>query len=226
MVEAVQLPYIYNEDMLEWLIREAEEPELEYVTFSDLNFLFESGYHIAIFGKTRSGKTVLLQNLLYDHWNEGFKVIHRDDGGLEFLKIVNMIDDDVVVYIPEKCKFECEAVIVKSFDWNKPYKLAKELLETKTSFNVIIFDNFCLDKDLTVMPSIAKYLCKPDIYSSIWSFIESISNSSTSGCVSKLNPGKPPRHMGNQTDSTGMSVRTVLKIILVEIADTALFPAE
>jgi len=137
------------EAMVESSIREAEDLMLPVKTFADLSKVLEVGYHSVIFGKTRSGKTVLLQNLDVDHVLHGYKVIHRDDGGLEFLKVADKVD--ITVWKPKDCKFECNAVYIENYDWKNPSKLVKDLLKTSDPYNVVLFDVYCNDKSLYAM---------------------------------------------------------------------------
>lgn len=119
-------------------------------TFADLKDFYKQGNHVLVVGKTGAGKTVMLLTFVRDFLEHGFKVIHRDDGGLEFLKLAKIVDE-IFVWIPQGCKFTIEAsnVRVNEFDPEQPFKFVEFLLDTVHQFNVIVYDAYVVDDELS-----------------------------------------------------------------------------
>jgi len=134
--------------LLEKILKE-QPPDITPKQMISVKDFYKEGNHVLILGKTGSGKTVLLLNLIKKFLEHGFRVIHRDDGGLEFLKLLDFVDE-IAVMKPSTCYFNVasDKVIIYDYDVEKPYELVKFLLDSKHQFMVILFDVYCKDKEL------------------------------------------------------------------------------
>jgi len=129
----------------------AEQPlYIEPKQMISVKDFYKEGNHVLILGKTGSGKTVLLLNLIRKFLEHRFKVIHRDDGGLEFLKLHDFVDE-IAVMKPDQCYFNVasDKVVIYDYDIENTMQLVNFLLDTKHKFIVILFDVFCKDKELS-----------------------------------------------------------------------------
>lgn len=87
---------------------------------------------------------------LLDFVDHDFKVIHRDDGGHDYLKLADLTP--ITVWYPEKCKFICEHpnLTLRTFNHEKPADLVANLISAKRErFNVVLLDTFVLDWELS-----------------------------------------------------------------------------
>ncbi|MGQ4916036.1 MAG: hypothetical protein ACP6IU_14990 [Candidatus Asgardarchaeia archaeon] len=135
-------------------------------SYTDLISILHGGKHALSIGMTGSGKTTLLFFLLDLFFQKGYKIIFRDDMGLEFLMYYKLLNDlgysDKVlnIFIPEEVKFkineEWNNVYIQTFDYRKPEDLVFKILrhEAENSFNTIVFD---------------KYNPHPELSASFWS---------------------------------------------------------
>lgn len=151
-VEALRNIKLNDEELK--LINEAlEQYRIGIKSYTDLATLFSGGKHALLIGMTGSGKTTLLYFLLDVFLKRGYKVIYRDDTGLEFLlffKYLSECYDDILlnVYYPNECKFivkeQWDNLYLEAFDWCDTEELVFKIMkdEPQKSINVIVFDKF------------------------------------------------------------------------------------
>jgi len=117
--------------------------EIPVTTYTDVSPLFKGGRHVLLAGRTGSGKTTLLLTLLRDLYESGHMILHRDDGGLEFLYLLPEIP--MTVFIPEGCEFRVDGNYkLDVIHFEKPYEVVDQVYDTKYPFNVVVYDVYCL----------------------------------------------------------------------------------
>jgi hypothetical protein len=87
------------------------EKYIDYLAYQPQSFteatpLLSGGRHVLIDGITGAGKTALMLYLLREFYEEGFRILLRDAGGLEFINLA--LEIPVVMWIPEGCSFRLE----------------------------------------------------------------------------------------------------------------------
>ena len=132
-----------------WLLEQLEqvEPiEAEVKPFANPGKLFDYT-HCWLLGKTGAGKTVLLHWLHKLAVDRGFKVVHRDDGGLGWLKLTKgpgAIKGRIIAWAPEyngdACEVEVRApnVEVRHFPIADPGWLIEQILDGKDRYHAIL----------------------------------------------------------------------------------------
>jgi len=106
--------------------------------------LFRGGRHALIAGRTGSGKTTLLITLLRDLYEAGHIILHRDDGGLEFLYLLPEIP--MTVFIPQGCDFRVDGNYeLDIIHFEKPTEIVDQVYDSPHPFNVVIYDVYCID---------------------------------------------------------------------------------
>lgn len=128
-----------------------EQLNIPTKSFTDLTKLMKGGYHALIQGITGAGKTTLLLNLERELYSHGHIIIHRDDGGLEFLKLLGKVDA-LNIFYPKGVKFRLHLkkdfntdIDLIPFDWEKPISIFKEIDQRGLSYNAIVFDIYVLE---------------------------------------------------------------------------------
>ena len=135
-----------------WLLEQLErvEPiEAEVKPFADPGRLFDYT-HCWLLGKTGAGKSVLLHWLHKLAVDRGFKVIHRDDGGMGWLKLTKgpgAIKGRIIAWAPEHDGDACEVEIrapnveVRHFPITDPSWLIEQILDSEDNYHAILLFN-------------------------------------------------------------------------------------
>lgn len=126
----------------------AEDFDTSHVQeFTDANKLFYSDFHALLVGKTRQGKTTLLTTMLKRFLDKDREttILHRDDGGLEFLYLARYYPTRVFIPNDENIElipvgFKCDIV---RFD--NPQEIIKKVWQYDYPFNVIVYDVYSLN---------------------------------------------------------------------------------
>ena len=141
-------PRTYTETVEKTLEEIEEIPTIPIQTFTDMTPFFKGGRHALIQGITGSGKTTLLLTLVKMLHNKGHTVLFRDDGGLEFLYMLR--DIPMTIFIPKGCRLKIWGDYrydIKNFE--NPMDIINRIFKTRYDFNVIIYDAYCLDPNLS-----------------------------------------------------------------------------
>ena len=132
-----------------WLLEQLElvKPiEAEVKPFADPGKLFDYT-HCWLLGKSGAGKTVLLHWLHKLAVDKGFKVIHRDDGGLGWLKLTKgpgAVRGQIIAWAPEHngdaCEIEIHApnVKVQHFPITDPGWLVEQILDSEDGYHAVL----------------------------------------------------------------------------------------
>jgi len=132
---------IEDEEQLEEIALSLERPPR---SFTDMRLLLRGGYHVLIHGRTGSGKTTLLLNLLRQLYESGHRILHRDDGGLEFLYLAREIP--MVAWIPEGCELYLEQVFdIEVRKFREPMEILNSAFNDPVRFHAVIYDAYCFD---------------------------------------------------------------------------------
>jgi len=109
-------------------------------TFTEARGLLAGGRHILIDGITGSGKTALMLYLLREFYEEGFRIILRDAGGLEFINLA--LDIPIVMWIPEGCSFKLKrpeeaAENIEVAEYASPEEVVGEAFKGERRFHAV-----------------------------------------------------------------------------------------
>jgi len=123
-----------------------EHPE-RVLTFTDLNKLFDHDGHILIEGQTGYGKTTLLLTLVKRFIQEGWKVLYRDDGGLEFGYLARYVSTQIFVPEGKDIQLNISGFNAKVVRTNDPKTIIEETYNNNYPFNVIVFDAYAIQAE-------------------------------------------------------------------------------
>lgn len=113
-------------------------------SYTNANDLYYSDMHALINGITGAGKTTLLSTIEHNFLKKtDATVLHRDDGGLEFLNIARYFDTRV--FIPDCPDISLEPIGFKCdiHRFKEPEEIINAVWEYNYRYNVIVFDVFC-----------------------------------------------------------------------------------
>ena len=124
---------------------QALDPEPVKVTKSyvDWSKFLEGGYHTLLQGRTGAGKTTLLLTLLQVLYSKGHRILMRDDGGLEFLHLLEQIP--MLVWVPAGCSLEIDTDLDHEIRRFSDHKEILDNVYTGYRFQVIVYDAYCVD---------------------------------------------------------------------------------
>jgi hypothetical protein len=125
-------------------VSDAEELLPRVQEFTDISTIFSIDGHILISGKTGSGKTTLQMTVIKKFLDNGTVVLHRDDGGLEFIYLAAYVKTRI--FIPDDPNVTLELIgfdadIVK---FKSPEEIVDAVWQYDYPYNVIVYDVFCL----------------------------------------------------------------------------------
>jgi len=134
-------------------------------SYTDLVSFFKGGKHLLEVGITGSGKSTLLFLFNFLFLKQGYKIVYRDDTGLEFLYFIKFLNDNgfedlpINIYYPEGTIFKIfekwTNVYLDEYNYLDVEALVRDILtQPQNSFNVILFD---------------KYNPYPELSASFWS---------------------------------------------------------
>jgi len=125
--------------------------------FTDPKDIFITGLHTLIQGITGSGKTTLLLQLEYWLVKMGYKVLKRDDSGLEFLFMLPKIGDRTVIYVPDHPSVIADIEDVDKYG-AEIYRFVspKDIVDdfesrNKGTYAVVVYDLYVLDIGKTAL---------------------------------------------------------------------------
>ncbi|MFZ7138673.1 MAG: type IV secretion system DNA-binding domain-containing protein [archaeon] len=120
---------------------------------ADLSLLKKGQKHGLLIGTTGSGKTNLLLQLLDEYLNKGYRILHRDDTGLQFRYLMRR--HSATLLVPQGCTIEfkdkdkLKPYDIVEFDYRNPRKIIREVLKGNTdNLTVIVFDAYCKSAEL------------------------------------------------------------------------------
>ena len=118
-------------------------------SFTDIEKLFQGGYHTLITGITGSGKTSLMLTFLKELIHRDFFILARDDGGLEASYLLPYVK--ITYWIPKGCDLKIHRCPYKydvaHFNPDKPMEILDHAFDSQ--FNLIVFDAFCIEPGLS-----------------------------------------------------------------------------
>ena len=129
--------------------------EVPVKRFTDTSRILEPGNHVFVVGTTGKGKSVIMLGIDLMLFNQGFSVIHRDDGGLDSLLLAPLpeLEDHFHIWVPKGMQFDTLNWQPKNpvcyFDPLNQKKLVSQLLNTH-GFHTILFDAFCVFGEATI----------------------------------------------------------------------------
>jgi len=115
--------------------------------FTDANKLYYSDFHALLVGKTRQGKTSLLTTIEKNFLdlNKETTILHRDDGGLEFLYLAQYYPTRVFIPNDEAIKLEPFGFTCDIVPFDSPKEIIQKVFQYDYPFNVIVYDVFSLN---------------------------------------------------------------------------------
>ena len=128
--------------------------EIEVIDPTDLKPLWRGLKHCLIIGITGSGKTSLLFYLIEKFIENGYTILHRDDGKLQFRYLMPYYP--TTIFIPEGCSLNLEYpnelkldYEIRSYNYRDPKDLIQQVLKGKTkTLTVVVFDKYCKSAEL------------------------------------------------------------------------------
>ncbi len=112
--------------------------------YTDINKLFNHDYHTLITGKTGAGKTTLLLSLLKLFLEKGVTVLHRDDGGLEFIYLACQFKTRVFIPDDPEVSITFTGLNVEVVKFRHPQEIIDAVWKYDYPYNVIVYDVFSL----------------------------------------------------------------------------------
>lgn len=131
------------------IIDEAEKAEdySKIQSYTDETSIYYNDQHALIQGITGAGKSTLLFTLEKEFLDRTEAcILHRDDGGLEFLNIARYVKTRV--FIPDSADISLNFIglkpeAVKVVRFNDPGEIIEQVWNYDYRYNVIVFDVFC-----------------------------------------------------------------------------------
>jgi len=129
----------------DWINEYAPKPQM----FTDIEKLFQGGYHSLIVGITGGGKTTLLLKILKELRSRGFTILARDDGGLEASYLLPYTK--ITYWIPEGCELRMNNCPynydIAEFNPDNPMEILDHVFESP--FNLVVFDAYTYEPALS-----------------------------------------------------------------------------
>ncbi|MCD6484449.1 MAG: hypothetical protein J7L47_04980 [Candidatus Odinarchaeota archaeon] len=151
-------PPIYNDKVVLKNIMKAIQlgltNEFSVKQYSDTKTIYDAGRHTLIIGRTGAGKTSFLLNFLLKQLDNGFKVLFRDDGGMEFLYLLNY-GVPMDIFIPRGCKLKIKGhsdlVNILHYDIDNPLMIIQYGINSGKPFTAILFDVYNVEPELSAI---------------------------------------------------------------------------